>query len=257
MGVALYAAELVEDAVRARRRDERLLACTLAASVLVHTAAVALAPGFRKPDSEAPRPLEVRIVQPPVPQPIRVEPPPRPKPTPPLARAPAVKPEPQPKRAPAPAAAPERKPVLALPETASPATPSFTVPQPSVEPPRVETKAVAAAPAAPSAPAPAAGREAAVTAPLHDAAHLNNPKPRYPLVAKRQGIEGTVHLRVLVSKEGRALQVDVERSSGSTALDNSALDAVRAWKFVPGRRGHEPIEQPVTFPVHFRLESPS
>ena len=257
MSVAVHAAEALEDAVRARRRDERLLACALAASLVVHLAAALIGPALRKPPPEPPRPLEVVIVTPPVPQPVRIEPPTRPKPPPPVARTVEVKPRPQPKPAPV---APERKPVLALQETPS-AAPAFVVPQTPVEAPpappapaaQAESKAVAAAPAAPAAPA----KEAATTQPVFNAAYLGNAPPRYPIVARRSGVEGTVHLRVVVSREGRPVHVAVERTSGSTALDNAALEAVRGWKFAPARRGQEPVEQAVTVPVVFRLEGSS
>ena len=249
MSVAVHAGDVVADALRARRRDERLLAWTLAASALVHTAAVVLVPGSRRPDVEPPRPLQVVIAKP-LPEPVRIEPPPKPKPPPPPLRTPSAKPEPQPRPAPAPAAAPERKPVLALPESAAPAAPVFTVPQAApAEPAPTESKpaAVAAGPSAPARP-----RETQSTPPVHDAAYLNNPKPRYPLFARRSGIEGTVYLRVLVSRDGRPLQVNVERSSGS-----AALEAVRGYKFVPARQGQEPVEQSVTVPVVFRLDNAS
>jgi protein TonB len=250
MSLAVHAADLFDDALRARRRDERLLLCTLAASVLVHTAVVVLAPGFRKLESEAPRPLEVRIVTPPAPAPMRPDPPPQAKPSPPLARAPARTAEPRLKPATVPAPAP--KAVLALPETAPTAVPAFTMPQAAPEPPPAEPKAVAAAPA-PAPPAPA--REVPITPPVHDAAYLNNPKPRYPMVASKRGIEGTVHVRVHVSRDGRPLQVALDRTSGSPLLDNAALDAVRGWRFVPARRGQEAVEQAVTVPIVFKLDS--
>jgi protein TonB len=255
MSVAVYAADVVDDAVRARRRDERLLVWAIAASVLLHTVAVVLAPGWRRPAIEPPQPLQVVIVTPPVPQPVKVEPPPRvkpPPPPPPVARPPAVRPQVQPRPA---AVTPERKPVLALPDTAAVTAPAFTVPQPAPEaPPTPEAKAVAAAPAAAAAPTPA--KEAPATPPVFNAAYLGNAPPRYPLVARRNGVEGTVYLRVVVTKEGRPAQVQVDRSSGSSALDNAALEAVRGWKFAPARRGQEPVEQPVVVPIVFRLEGP-
>ncbi len=124
-----------------------------------------------------------------------------------------------------------------------PAAPSaFTVPVvPS--PPAVETQ-----------PAPVARLEA-VTPPAFNAAYLRNPPPRYPLAARRSGVEGTVILRVLVAVEGTAMRVELDRSSGSAALDGAALEAVRDWQFVPARRGTQNIEGWVRVPVVFRLES--
>ena len=85
-------------------------------------------------------------------------------------------------------------------------------------------------------------------------AYGSNPKPPYPLAARRLGVEGVVTLEVLVRADGSPGEVRVQSSSGSPLLDASALDTVRkSWRFVPARRGNVPIESRVTFPVRFRL----
>lgn len=94
-----------------------------------------------------------------------------------------------------------------------------------------------------------------VTPPVFSAAYLRNPPPRYPPSSRRNGDEGTVMLKVLVGPDGAPLQVEVDRSSGSSPLDNAALEAVRGWRFVPARRGAQNIEAWVKVPVVFRLQS--
>jgi protein TonB len=235
-----------------RPENKRLFTITLGLSVAIHLAAIAIAPRVSKPEDVAPRPLEVVIVQPPVPKPIRPE---TPRPPPPPERV-VAKPQPQVQRPPTPTPqpAPQPKPVLALPESAAPSQPTFTVPQPAVPTPTpaVESK-VAAAP--PSLAAPP--REVAATPPDFNAAYLRNAPPRYPLVARRNGVEGTVRLKVFVSRDGRAGQVQLDRSSGSSALDSAALEAVKDWRFVPARRGDEIIESWVIVPLVFKLEGAS
>ena len=93
------------------------------------------------------------------------------------------------------------------------------------------------------------------TPPSLSAAYLRNPPPRYPLVAHQKGDEGQVTLSVLVSAAGVPVQVKVDHSSGSSPLDNAALDAVKVWRFVPARRGTQNIEAWIQVPVIFRLES--
>jgi protein TonB len=93
-----------------------------------------------------------------------------------------------------------------------------------------------------------------VTPPQFGAAYLNNPKPGYPASAKRMGMEGTVMLKVLVSREGGALKIEIARSSGYDILDKAASEAVRGWRFVPARQGDTPIEEWVQVPVAFRLK---
>ena len=68
-------------------------------------------------------------------------------------------------------------------------------------------------------------------------------------------MEGRVNLRVLVTRDGRAAQVQIYESSGSSALDTAAVDAVKNWQFVPARRGQEPVESSVIVPIVFKLDT--
>jgi protein TonB len=87
-------------------------------------------------------------------------------------------------------------------------------------------------------------------------AYGSNPKPPYPLAARRLGIEGVVTLEVLVRRDGTPAEVRVRTSSGSSLLDDSAVATVRSrWRFVPARRGTETIESRVTVPIRFRLDA--
>lgn len=92
-----------------------------------------------------------------------------------------------------------------------------------------------------------------ITAPRFDAAYLHNPSPEYPAAARRMREQGMVLVRVLVSSDGTAMQVSIEQGSGSSRLDEAAEDAVRQWRFVPARRGTEPVEAWVLVPVEFKL----
>lgn len=123
----------------------------------------------------------------------------------------------------------------------APAAASFTVaPQPPA-PPRLE----------PVAPPPAT----AVTGARFDADYLRNPKPAYPVFSRRQGEEGKVLLRVRVSSEGLPLDVDIKQSSGFPRLDAAAREAVQGWRFIPAKRGEEPIESWVAVPIVFKLDT--
>lgn len=87
-----------------------------------------------------------------------------------------------------------------------------------------------------------------------NATYLRNPPPDYPAAAKRDNIEGSVLLKVDVSENGNALSLAVEKSSGSSLLDNAARDAVKQWRFLPAHRNGHPIAAAVMVPVIFRLE---
>lgn len=83
----------------------------------------------------------------------------------------------------------------------------------------------------------------------------DNPKPAYPKQARRRSEQGMVLLLVRVSEVGRVSDVRVVRSSGSEALDEAALAAVKRWIFHPARRGGRQVEMAVHVPIHFRLEN--
>ncbi len=241
----------------ASRRESRFFAIALVASIAIHVAAIAFAPGVRPTETQPPTPLEVALVRSPVPEPMK----PRAAPKPPPSVTRAARPLPQAtRRIPAASPIPEKRPVFALPEPAPSAPGTFSVPQARVEP--VPVPAPPAQPAAPApalAPAPPAppAREVASIPPSFNAAYLRNAPPRYPLIARRNGVEGTVRLKVFVARDGRPAQVQLEQSSGSSALDNAALEAVKSWQFVPARRGQETIESWVLVPVVFKLENAS
>lgn len=104
----------------------------------------------------------------------------------------------------------------------------------------------------------AAGRIANdVSAPSFNAAYLRNPAPLYPIIARRNGEQGTVTLKVLVTREGTPASVSVDKTSGSAHLDAAALEAVRSWRFAPARQGTQPVEAWVLVPIVFRLEPAS
>ena len=220
----------------------------LTVSVVAHAALLTV---IAMPETEippSPRTLEVTIVEPPRPKPLAELPKKNVAPKP--AQEVRVRPQPQVRTEPSPPREPT--PVIALPSE-NPAPPSFTVPQASVEP----------RPSAPEPKAAAAPREAPASAPVTTtaasfaAAYLRNEPPRYPLVARRSGVEGRVNLKVVVTRDGRAAQVQVHESSGSSALDAAAVEAVRKWQFVPARRGQDTIESSVIVPIVFRLENAS
>lgn len=114
-------------------------------------------------------------------------------------------------------------------------------------------------PPSPGAPPAYAPSEPPAYAPSEppdpNAAYLNNPPPPYPLLSRRLGEQGTVLLTVWVDAQGAATEVRLARSSGHPRLDAAALQAVRGWRFVPGRR-HQ-IAQPmwVNVPLVFRLDA--
>jgi protein TonB len=82
--------------------------------------------------------------------------------------------------------------------------------------------------------------------------YIRNPAPPYPAVARAQGQEGTVILRAEFLPKGRGGQLQVQRSSGFSVLDDAALQSVARWQFKPAHRGG-PVAVWVEIPITFRL----
>ena len=83
--------------------------------------------------------------------------------------------------------------------------------------------------------------------------YLKNPKPRYPTMARKRGIEGLVLLRVEVLPDGRVGKLEVKRSSGYRILDNSALRTIVKWKFLPAIKDGTLVQAWINIPVRFEL----
>ncbi len=92
------------------------------------------------------------------------------------------------------------------------------------------------------------------TEPDYRADYLNNPRPPYPMVARRMGYHGKVVLNVEVLAEGKAGQVLLHTSSGYEILDNAALQTVKTWRFSPARRFGQPVTLWFLVPIKFSLE---
>ena len=77
--------------------------------------------------------------------------------------------------------------------------------------------------------------------------------PVYPPRCLRMGIEGTVRVKVLVGEDGRPQEVTIGKSSGESALDEAAMEAVRTWRFEPARRNGVPVRAWAIIPIEFKL----
>ncbi|MCG3175202.1 MAG: hypothetical protein MOGMAGMI_00124 [Candidatus Omnitrophica bacterium] len=180
------------------------------------------------------------------------------------APAPTLEPEavvesvPQPVPAP-PATQPEPE-AIALPEpepaaaVLSPAPPALPTEQPVL-------RAVSADGVYGDGSAPIAGRDAttarATGAIVHGAQphYLKNPPPAYPEASRRAGEQGLVILSADIDAKGRAQSVRIKSTSGYERLDQSALRAVKNWKFRPATLGGLPVSSQADIPVRFTLDA--
>lgn len=95
---------------------------------------------------------------------------------------------------------------------------------------------------------------AAVYMPNADASELNNSKPPYPAISRRLGEQGRVILKACVSSTGGIDSLNLIKSSGFDRLDRIALETVQRWKFIPARRGQQPVAMCYQLPIQFTLE---
>lgn len=83
---------------------------------------------------------------------------------------------------------------------------------------------------------------------------MHAPRPKYPRLARRLGLEGQVVLRVWVSAEGVPTAIVVTHSSGHESLDEAAREGVRKWRFEIEGGVADTEGGWVNLPVTFRLE---
>lgn len=190
---------------------------------------------------EAPpaKPMMVSLIAPPAPEPelVPVIEPPKPE----------VKPIVKPKKV-----VEKIKPI----ETPTERLVEATIEQPVVEEAPaapIEPVKVAEAPKAP--PVVEKVVEEKIEPPRFGVSYLNNPAPDYPATSRRLGEEGRVLMKVLVSADGAADDVQIEKSSGSERLDDAAMKAVKRWRFIPAKKNNQGMSAYVIVPIKFSLDS--
>lgn len=222
--------------------------------VLLHLAAVWAYLNYEAPAPTVPVKHEVAIefIKPETPPPV-VEPPPPPPPPPKVQK---VAPPPQPIAALKTAPAVENvapNDITVQENTKAEAT---SAPVMAASGPLDKNAAMPENVAPPAPPAPPAPKvEEPVTEATANAGHLNNPLPKYPKVAERNGWYGTVVVRVRVLASGQPESATVLKSSGKKVLDDAAIETIlQSWKFVPAKRGNTPIDGWATQPITFKPE---
>ncbi len=75
--------------------------------------------------------------------------------------------------------------------------------------------------------------------------------PEYPPIAKAAGVQGTVVLEATISKTGTIENLRV--TGGPLVLQQTALDAVKTWRYRPYLLNGQPVEVETTVNVVFTL----
>ncbi|HCS65030.1 MAG TPA: energy transducer TonB [Cellvibrio sp.] len=150
-------------------------------------------------------------------------------------------PEPPP---PPPEKKPEPKPVPKPPPKAPPSERAVKAPEPEPAPPPAEKPAEST----PAVPAPAP-----ILPPRAEADQLSNPAPIYPSLSRRLREEGIVVLEILIKADGSVGEIKIKNSSGFKRLDETAVKAVKQWRYHPATQGDKKIDFWYEQPVEFNL----
>lgn len=81
--------------------------------------------------------------------------------------------------------------------------------------------------------------------------------PEFPETARLAGLEGTVVVRYTIDTRGRVREVTILRRSRSPLFDESAVHAIRNWRFKPMKRNGEFVEVVHDLTIYFVLEQES
>jgi protein TonB len=75
--------------------------------------------------------------------------------------------------------------------------------------------------------------------------------PRYPELARRAGLQGTVELECVIDPSGSV--AEIRRADGPSLLRDAAVDAVRQWRYTPTKLHDVPVSVIMTVTVRFSL----
>lgn len=95
--------------------------------------------------------------------------------------------------------------------------------------------------------------------PIHASALDRDPRatvqvaPDYPFELRRQGVEGTVWMSLVVGPDGAVRNAEVARST-HREFEAPTVRAIQKWRFEPGKRHGRPVSFRMAVPVHFTLE---
>lgn len=230
--------------------NPRVIAASVAV-VAIHVGLLVVALTLR--DEPPPRPIESKtitaeLISPAPPQPLAAPAAIQstPVPAPPKAVPPKPVPKPKPVIQPRVKAAP-----TPLPETTAPSPVAAAAPEPAPAP-APPTRPVAAAP---GAAAPAIGRPTMALDAPKDVAHLecNIAMPDYPALSRRRGESGTALVKFVVGLTGKIENIELKKSSGSSRLDDAALDAMRSSACKPYKENGVAIRAAYSQPFVFGL----
>ena len=107
-------------------------------------------------------------------------------------------------------------------------------------------------PPSPAAPRAASAERIRVGGSVQPAKLISQPKPEYPVQLQQLGVEGSVVIKLVISKDGSVLSPRVVNTVDSR-LAKLAKDAVTQWRYQPALLNGEPVETLTTVTLEFQL----
>ena len=83
---------------------------------------------------------------------------------------------------------------------------------------------------------------------------IQQSKPAYPEDLQQAGVQGTVVIDAIISKQGDIIATKVVSTAVDSRLAQLALDAVQQWKYQPTLLNGEPVEVMTTIEIDYRLQ---
>ena len=83
---------------------------------------------------------------------------------------------------------------------------------------------------------------------------IRQPRPDYPAELKQLGVTGVVMIQAVISKDGELLNPRVVNTDVDWRLAQSALDAVKQWRYTPTLLNGQPVEVATSVAVAYELD---
>lgn len=219
---------------------------------------VSLAEFAPPPQPSAPLPVEA-AAEPPAPPPADPEPAPPPEPTPPPIPEPEAAPAPPPPAPEIKKVSPRKQKETARPEKKRPTRPQpQSVPQegpPAQAPPRAPSPASGGAPKEGPAPGQVGGILAYKSNQVDQRPSIaKRITPDYPIRARRMNIEGKIVVQAVIDTSGYPKSCTIAFADPKGYFEESALDAARRTRFIPGMIQGRRVNTVVLIPFVFKLK---
>jgi len=75
---------------------------------------------------------------------------------------------------------------------------------------------------------------------------------KYPLEAKKAGVEGRVFVKAFIDKNGNVIHAEIIKGAEG-GLNEAAINAVKTTKFKPGMQKGKPVKVQISIPILFKL----